>query len=103
YRGQFIVGLTQPYYESYPYQDEVTRKGYQSPVDVNLTFLKRAPGDYHDRLYLGGTLNVRVFSNSYIFEDKRMSEEQAMKLGLGPTISYDAFKGEKNRINLSGG
>lgn len=103
YRGQFILGLTQPYYESYPYRDEVTKKGYQTPVDVNLTFLKRGPGTYQDRLYIGGTMNVRVFSNTYTFADKRLSEEQGIKFGLGPTISYDAFKGEKNRINLSGG
>lgn len=102
YRGQFIIGLTQPYYESYPYKDDVTKKGYQSPVDANLTFMKQAPGNYQERLFIGGTMNIRAFGNSYTFADNRTSDEKAIKLGVGPTISYDAYKGEKNRINLSG-
>lgn len=101
YRGQFIIGVTQPYFESYPYPDQVRTKGYQSPIDANLTLLRQAKGNYHDRLFIGGTLNVRSFENSYTFATKRYSEEKGIKLGLGPTLSYDAFKGEKNRINLS--
>lgn len=101
-RGQFILGLTQPYYESYPYKDPIKRKGYTSPVDMQLTFLKQAPGNYQERLFIGGSLSLRIFQNSYTFQDRRYSEEKFVKLGLGPTISYDAFKSEKNRVNLSG-
>lgn len=101
-RGQFIMGITQPYYESYPYLDQIKRKGYQSPVDLNLTFLKQAPGEYQERLFIGGTLNFRTSTNTYTFHDRRFSEEVSYRLGLGPTISYDAFKSEKNRVNLSG-
>lgn len=102
YRGQFLIGLTQPYYESYNYKDDVTKKGYQSPIDANLTLMRQAPGNYQDRLFIGGTMNLRAFGNSYTFADKRTSDEKGIKFGLGPTISYDAYKGEKNRINLSG-
>ena len=101
-RGQFILGLTQPYYESYPYKDPIKRKGYTSPVDMHLTFMKQAPGDYQERLFIGGTMALRVFQNSYTFQDRRYSEEQSVRFGIGPTISYDAFKSEKNRVNLSG-
>jgi hypothetical protein len=102
YRGQFLLGITQPYYESYPYKDAVKTKGYTSPIDLNLTLLRLAPGKYEDRLFIGGTLNVRAFENTYTFPDKHYSKEQGFKLGVGPTISYDAYKGEKNRVNLSG-
>lgn len=101
YRGQFIMGLTQPYYESYPYRDEIKTKGYTSPIDINLTFLRQAPGNYSERLFIGGSMNFRTFENTYTFHDRRFSSEKAIKFGLGPTISYDAFKGEKNRVNLS--
>lgn len=101
YRGQFIVGLTQPHYESYPYRDSFKRKGYTSPLDLNFTLLRQAPGNYHDRLFIGGTMNFRSFQNTYTFHDRRFSEEEGLKFGIGPTISYDAFKGEKNRVNLS--
>lgn len=102
YRGQFLLGVTQPYYESYPYKEAVKNKGYMSPVDANLTLMKIAKGNYQERLFIGGTLNLRAFENSYSFVDRRFSKEQALRLGLGPTISYDAFKGTKNRVNLSG-
>ncbi|MCM2351108.1 MAG: hypothetical protein NDI69_13895 [Bacteriovoracaceae bacterium] len=101
YRGQFLVGLTQPYYESYPYQDSFKKKGYTSPLDLNFTLLRQAPGNYHDRLFIGGTMNFRSFENTYTFYDRRYSKEEGLKFGIGPTISYDAFKGEKNRVNLS--
>lgn len=102
YRGQFTIGLNQPYYESYPYKQVIRTKGYSSPLDLNLALLRQAPGNYQERLFIGGAMNLRYFSNSYTFNDRRLSEEKHLRLGVGPTISYDAFKGEKNRINLSG-
>lgn len=102
YRGQVVMGVTQPYFESYPYRQNIKRKGYNSPIELNLTFLRSAPGDYNDRLYIGGTFGFKTFSNSYTFSDRRFAEERNYKVGFGPTISYDAFKGDKNRINLSG-
>lgn len=102
YRGQFLLGITQPYYESYPYNQSVTTKGYSSPVDATFTLLKQAPGKYDERLFIGGSLSFRTFENSFTFADRRLAEERNYRFGLGPTISYDAFKGDKNRINLSG-
>jgi hypothetical protein len=29
-----------------------------------------------------------------------MAEESGLKIGIGPYLSYDAFKGEKNRLNV---
>lgn len=101
-RGQVTLGLTQPYYESYPYPSNVKTKGYTSPVDLNLTFLRRTPDDKYDRFYFGGTFNLRTFSNTYTLFSGISAKEQGMKLGVGPYISYDAYKGEINRINLYG-
>lgn len=102
YRGLMTVGFTQPYYESYPYKEKATTKGYRSPLDLNLTMMKLAPGNYQERLFIGGSLNFKSYENSFSFIDRRVATETGYKFGLGPTISYDAFKGEKNRINLSG-
>lgn len=102
YRGQFVMGFTQPYFESYPYEQSIQKKGYTAPIEFSGTLLREAPGNYQQRLFIGGTLSFRSFSNTYSFEDRRFSEETVYRFGLGPTISYDAFKGEKNRLNLSG-
>jgi hypothetical protein len=101
-RAQLFVGVNQPNYESYNYPDKIKTKGYSSPLDLSYAVLKLAPGDYQDRLFIGGSLNLRYFNNSYLFTDNRTSEETGLRFGIGPTISYDSFKGEKHRINLSG-
>lgn len=101
YRGVFLLGFTQPYYESYPYNTTVKKKGYSSPVEGNFTYLRTAPGNYKERLFLGGSLNFRTFENTYSLEGLRFSRERGYKFGLGPTIAYDAYKGQKDRINLS--
>jgi hypothetical protein len=102
YRGQVTLGLTQPYYESYPYLSAVKNKGYTSPVDVNLTFLRQAPDDKQDRFYLGGTFSVKAFSNSYTLFNGVESKEQGIRLGIGPAFCYDAFKGQRHRLSLYG-
>lgn len=102
YRGQVTLGLTQPYYESYPYLSNVKTKGYTSPIDLNMTYLRKTPDDKYDRFYFGGTFNLRTFSNSYTLFNGVSAKEQGIKLGIGPYISYDAFKGQENRINLYG-
>jgi hypothetical protein len=101
YRGQFILGFTQPYTESYPYGEAVRSKGYSSPVDAQFTLLRLAPGNYDERFFIGGTFAFRHFENNYNLQTLRYTTEESYRFGLGPTVSYDAFKGEKNRINIS--
>ncbi len=102
YRGIATLGFTQPYYESYPYPANVKTKGYTSPVDFNLTYLRKVPDDMHDRFYFGGTFNLRTFTNTYSLDTGVSAKEQGIKMGIGPYICYDAYKGLQNRINLYG-
>jgi hypothetical protein len=102
YRGQFVFGFTQPYSESYPYQEKIKTKGYSSPMDMAYTVLKQAPGNYQDRLFLGASVNFRYHENTYAFSNSRLSKEKGARIGVGPAISYDAYKGSKDRINLMG-
>ncbi len=99
-RGQLTLGFTQPYSESYPYLKQIKTKGYESPLDLNFTYLKVNGDDKQDRAFIGLTLNIKRFQNSYVFDQTRQSTEKYTKIGLGPTISYDAYKGDKNRVNL---
>ena len=101
YRGQLILGINQPYFESYPYKDNFKTKGYNSPMELAYSLSWQAPGKYDERLFIGATSNFRFFENTYYFYDQRRSEERGVKLGIGPVISYDAFKGIKNRLSIS--
>jgi hypothetical protein len=102
YRGQFLLGMTQPNTESYPYRSNVKTEGYSSPIDVNVTLMRQAPDDKFDRFFLGINLNLRTFTNSYTLYNGNTTKETGFKFGVGPHISYDAFKGVKNRLNLYG-
>lgn len=101
-RVQFTAGAALPYQVNYPYESSVKAKGYSNPIDVNLAMLKRAPDDKNDRFYLGGVFNYRSFENNFYLFNGRSSYERGMKFGIGPLASYDAFKGDKNRIVLYG-
>lgn len=101
YRGQATLGLAQTYLENYPYTDNIRSKGYQSPLDFTIMLLKRAPDDKKDRLYIGGLFALRTFKNEYILFNGRNTSENYLKIGLGPAISYDAYKGIKNRLSLN--
>ena len=100
YRSQILLGITQPYYESYDYFAKVKTKGYMSPIDFSGTALRKQPWDTQDRFYSGGTINIRYFSNTFNLTSGRLAEEKGFKVGIGPYLSYDAFKGEVNRLNL---
>lgn len=100
YRGQFTLGVSQPYYESYPYLSKIKTKGYTSPIDVNVTLLRQNPKDDFDRTYYGLTFNFRTYSNQYNLMDGTFASERGLRFGFGPYLSYDAFKGTENRISL---
>lgn len=102
YRGQFLFGFSQPYTESYPYESSVKSKGYEVPTELFYSIYRQAPGNYEERLFIGLGISFRYHKNTYYFYDQRISQESEYRLGLGPTISYDAYKGTKNRLNVSG-
>jgi hypothetical protein len=101
YRGQFTFGVAQTYLKNYPYAENIRSKGYQSPLDFTITLMRQAPDDKHDRLYIGGLLSLRTFKNDYILFNGRNTSETYFKAGLGPAISYDAYKTAKNRLSLN--
>jgi hypothetical protein len=100
YRGQFILGLTQPYQESYDYSQSFKAKGYTIPIDLNISFLRQEPSDIQNRLYFGVTFNMRYHKNEFLFFDGRTSTESTIKFGLGPIITYETYKEKFNRLNI---
>ncbi len=100
YRGMLVAGLTQPNTESYPYLKPIRTKGYASPVDISLIIMKEAGEKKVDRFYFGAIGNIRSFKNSFSFGDDSLSSEENFRFGVGPYISYDAYKGVQNRIAI---
>ncbi len=101
YRGSLLFGFSQPYNESYPYQDAIKTKSYTNPMGINFGYLRQVSYDVQDRFYFGGNFNFKTFENTYSFKNARLSNERYVQFGIGPLIAYDAYKGTKDRINLS--
>lgn len=100
YRGLFLIGTTQPYTESYPYLNPTKAKGYNSPLDFSVTLLREAGEKKQDRFYFGGTANLRHYRNTFSFIGGGKAAEENYRFGVGPYICYDAFKGNKDRLNI---
>jgi hypothetical protein len=100
-RGQVTFGFTTPSTESYPYPVKAKAKGYSSPVDFNLTLMRQSADPKRQRIFMGGNFNLRVHTNNYALFNGNQAQETAVKIGLGPYLSYDAYLDENNRIVLS--
>src|SRR5690554_1038203 len=100
YRAQLYASVYQPNNESYPYPSDVKNEGYTLPLGVTFNFLRRASFDIQDRLYFGITANFATHENSFILMANRQVEETSYKFGVGPVISYDAYKGTKRRVTI---
>ncbi len=101
YRGNILMGISQPYNESYSYPEQISTKVYSNPFEISAAFLNQTPDDVTDRFYFGGTLRFRTYENNFVFNNQRNTSEKYYQFGLGPNISFDAYKGQKNRLNLS--
>lgn len=101
HRGQIYLGFSQAYNESYNYPDSIKTKSYTNPIEINMSALWQAPQDTRDRFYVGANWFFKGYENTYTFFDSRTSKEKYFQFGLGPVLSYDAYKGEKNRLNFS--
>ncbi len=100
-RGQALLGMNQPYDQSYPYKQTVKAKSYNQPIDFNVSFLRNFAGDEQDRYFYGINIGFRYYKNNYEFTDnERKSFEKTIKAGVGPIVTWDVYKGEKNRFAL---
>jgi hypothetical protein len=101
YRGQVLLGFSQAFSESYPYQNQTKAKGFTNPLHLTAVVLRQVSYDQQNRFFFGGIVNFRNYENTFKFSD-RQAIEQSYRLGIGPYICYDAYKGSQNRINLFG-
>lgn len=103
YRGQFFFAVSEAYKESYPYAQDAKGKGYSLPMSATLNLMRRAKHDVQDRLYFGLSLSFTHHETSFVLTNNNQVSERANKFGLGPIISYDAYKSNSARISIMTG
>lgn len=100
YRGQVYFSVSQPYNDTYPYPSDAKNEGYDLPLSGTFNFLRKASFDAQDRLYFGLSTNFTSHSTSFILNSNNIVEEKSYKFGIGPVISYDAYKSTDTRVSI---
>lgn len=103
YRGQFYFTVSQPHNESYPYPNDVKGEGYTLPLGATFNLFRRASYDIQDRLYFGLSMSYATHENSFVLTNNNQVAERSHKFGIGPIISYDAYKSQDHRITIMTG
>jgi len=99
YRGQFYLSFGSFNSENYIYPDKVLDSSSDSFYSLNFLYAKGAKFDESKRFFFGALFNLYKSSSTFLFQDFTSTEE-SFKFGLGPYLSYDAWKNEKYMITL---
>jgi hypothetical protein len=99
YRSNFLLGLATPAANQYDYSQKIKKKNFLPQYDFSMSIFKKSKTKVEDKFFVGGTLNINSYNNSFELENSRAGEN-FFRIGLGPTLSYDAYIREKYRLSL---
>ena len=99
YRGQFYLSFGSFNSENYTYPEKVLDSSNDSFYSLNFLYAKGAKFDESKRFFFGALFNLYKSSSTFLFQDSKTTEEN-FKFGLGPYLSYDAWKNRKYMITL---
>ena len=102
HRSQITLGLNHFIFENYPYPEDYSRKGFLTQSEFVYSLFKMTPPSFHQRLFWGGHLSYKTHSNSFYFLSKRRADEKGHKLGIGPSVMYDAYKANNHQLSILG-
>lgn len=85
---------------SYPYQDPIKDQGKDLYTGFSFSWLRKVDWEENNRFFFGGIFQLNTEGSTFIF-DQYNTKEDALSLGIGPVLSYEAWRNEKYKINLS--
>jgi hypothetical protein len=101
YRAGFSVGGGSELKGSYLYFNEVADESYSQRSGFSAFYARKAKWDKGDRFYFGGTLQVWASAAEYSLSNGVEAEELKALFGIGPYLSYDAWRNRKYRLTLT--
>jgi hypothetical protein len=100
-RGLMLLGLGNPSTVSYPYKEAVAAEGYGYQYELSTHLTRLRSRDPLERWQWGGLFLVRTSQSEYVLQTRR-AKERWLRLGVGPMMSYDLYRAEKQRLTLWG-
>lgn len=98
YRASFLYGVGLPSTYDYAYQVSPNSSDEQPSQNFVFNYLVQADNEPNSRIYYGLDFvvsNSRRFTN---FTDGETGKESVQQIGVGPTVSFDVYRGEKYRF-----
>lgn len=100
YRGQFTFSLGQPNFKPYSYRQKIIDSSFDFIKEVNFVWSKNSESYINKRFFFGLVGGVHLSQINYILETQS-SQEENLRLQLGPFASYDTYKSDKYILNIS--
>ncbi len=100
-RGLVLLGLGNPSTVTYPYKETLAAEGYGYQYELSAHLTRLWGNDPLARLQWGGLVLLRTSRSEYVLQTRR-AEESWLRVGLGPMLSYDLHRTEKQRLTLWG-
>lgn len=100
-RAYFTYGLGSGHKTSYGYDTSIALEDYSSRHGLNFYYLKKVDYDVSDRFYYGVNVHLYGENNSFFLANSVQSTEFRGQLGVGPSLSFDAYSKEKFQITLT--
>ncbi len=88
---------------SYPYPTSIDEEDYTSRKLVSLSYSKRIAFDFTNRLYFGVLTYYQQGSSKFTLNNYTTSRESSWQLGIGPYLSYLAYRNPRFHLSFYGG
>lgn len=100
-RTQVNFALGTPAGNAYPYNEKINDIGYGFYKELVGMWGKNVDAQVTDRFFFGGLVALSHFEAEYQLKTRETTERN-FKLSAGPMASYDFWRNESYRLNLSG-
>lgn len=92
---------------NYPYVDTIKNESYTPRRGLELAYLKNVEFDIINRFYFGAQFHFWQDDATFVLQEwsgtKKEATEQHGQFGLGPFVSYDAYRDYDYRLSFTGG
>lgn len=99
-RGQFQLGFSRSFRQSYPYDEKVNDQGLGLETEFIFNWAHDVKWDKQKRLFFGGNIVIGFHENNFALENFTASEK-VFRIGVGPYLSYDMWRDKKYCFNIS--
>jgi len=94
----FVTGPDEK--NNFAYGSSIVKEDFSNRYGLDMGWLNKVNWDPYDRFYFGALATIQTSQAKIeLFDDRKTSETRGF-VGLGPLLSYDVYRTEKNRFTV---